>query len=71
MELRQIALVARDLEPVVDLGIRVAWEVTLDNMSTVHLHPRDLGGAILSFDQPHPPGWRRQRLDRWNPFRST
>ena len=44
---------------VVDLGIRVAWEVTLDDMSTVHLHPRDLGGAILSFDQPNPPGsWR-------------
>jgi hypothetical protein len=44
---------------VVDLGIRVVWEVTLDDMSTVHLHPRDLGGAILSFDQSNPPGsWR-------------
>jgi len=37
----------------------VAWEVTLDDIAAIHLHPRDLGGAILSFDQPNPPdSWR-------------
>ena len=43
----------------IDLGIRVAWEVTLDDIAAIHLHPHDLGGAILSFDQPNPPdSWR-------------
>ncbi len=44
---------------IADLEIPVAWEVTLDDMSAVHLHPRHLGGAILSFDQPTPAdSWR-------------
>lgn len=42
-----------------ELGIRVAWDVALDDIAAIHLHPRDLGGAILSFDQPNPPNsWR-------------
>jgi hypothetical protein len=41
------------------LGVRVVWEIALDDIATVHLHPRDVGGAILSLDQPVPPGaWR-------------
>ena len=41
------------------LGVRIVWEVTLDDIATVHLHPRDLGGAIVSLDQPIPPAsWR-------------
>ncbi|MCP4037521.1 MAG: hypothetical protein GY733_11335 [bacterium] len=49
----------RERARIEDLGIPVAWEVTLDDMSAVHLHPRELGGAILSFDQPTPLGsWR-------------
>ena len=48
-----------DRARVTDLGIRVAWEVTLDDIAAIHVHPRDLGGAILSFDQPNPPdSWR-------------
>jgi hypothetical protein len=40
-------------------GARVVWEATLDDIATVHLHPRDVGGAIVSIDQPRPPAsWR-------------
>jgi hypothetical protein len=41
------------------LGVRIVWEATLDDIATVHLHPRDIGGAIVSLDQPRPPtSWR-------------
>jgi len=47
------------------LGVRIVWRVTLPDIATVHLHPRDLPGAIVSIDQPVPaaswrwggPGW--------------
>ncbi|MDJ0787099.1 MAG: VOC family protein [Myxococcota bacterium] len=40
-------------------GARVVWELGLDDMATVHLHPRDLGGAIVSIDWADPPeSWR-------------
>lgn len=40
-------------------GVRVVWEIALEDMETVHLHPRDMGGAIVSTDAPVPPGsWR-------------
>jgi len=41
------------------LGVRVVWQVELDDIATIHLHPRDVGGAIVSLDQPTPPeSWR-------------
>ena len=40
---------------VLDLGVRIAWEVTLDDAATIHLHPKDVGGAIVSFDSMVPP----------------
>jgi hypothetical protein len=41
------------------LGARVVWTVALSDIATVHLHPRDLGGALVSLDQPRPPeSWR-------------
>ena len=40
-------------------GVRIVWEIALPDVATVHLHPRDLGGAIVSLDQPKPPeSWR-------------
>jgi len=42
-----------------ELAVRVVFEVTLDDIATVHLHPRDVGGAILSLDVARPPeSWR-------------
>ena len=42
-----------------DLGVRIVWEVTLEDAAAIHLHPRDVGGAILSLDAmtPHE-SWR-------------
>jgi hypothetical protein len=42
-----------------DLGVRVAWQIDLPDIRGTHLHPADVGGAILSLDQPEPaPSWR-------------
>jgi hypothetical protein len=41
------------------LHVRVVWEIAFTDIATIHLHPRDLGGALVSLDQPRPPGaWR-------------
>lgn len=42
-----------------ELGVRVAWSIDLDDIAGTHLHPRDVGGAILSIDQALPwASWR-------------
>ncbi len=38
-----------------DLGIRIAFEAATDGLRGFHLHPADVGGAILSLDQADPP----------------
>ena len=48
-----------DRRRVADLGVRVAWQIDLADICGTHLHPADVGGAILSLDQPEPaPSWR-------------
>ena len=43
----------------VDHGIRVVWKGDLPDIRGRHLHPADVGGAIVSIDQPVPNGaWR-------------
>ena len=40
-------------------GVRTVWGIDLPDIRTRHLHPRDVGGAIVSLDQPVPQGaWR-------------
>ena len=59
MVILQTADLAADRRRLAGLGVRTVWEVTLDDIATVHLHPRDIGGAIVSLDQPRPPAsWR-------------
>jgi hypothetical protein len=42
-----------------EIGIRVVWRIDLPDMSGTHLHPSDVGGAIVSLDRADPPGsWR-------------
>lgn len=36
------------------LGVRIVWEAAEKHTSTIHLHPHDVGGAILSLDQSEP-----------------
>ena len=41
------------------LGIRRVWNIDQPDISASHLHPADLGGAIVSIDEAHPSGsWR-------------
>ena len=41
------------------LGIRTVWELELPDIVDVHLHPRDMGAAIVALDRCDPPeGWR-------------
>jgi glyoxalase-like protein len=59
MVIVQTADLDADRRRLAALGVRIVWQVALDDIATVHLHPRDIGGAIVSLDQPRPPGsWR-------------
>src|SRR5215208_1610160 len=41
------------------LGVREVWAGEFDDISAVHLHPGDIGAAIVSLDRPVPPeSWR-------------
>jgi hypothetical protein len=40
-------------------GVREVFEVSVDDMAEVHLHPADMRGAIVSLSEPRPAGsWR-------------
>lgn len=41
------------------MGVRRVWNIDLPDISASHLHPADIGGAIVSVDEPRPAGsWR-------------
>jgi hypothetical protein len=59
MAIFQTGDLAADRRRLAALGVRIVWEVTLDDIATIHLHPRDVGGAIVSLDEPRPAAsWR-------------
>ena len=40
-------------------GVRIVWETTRDDIVDLHLHPKDVPGAIVALDVTNPPGsWR-------------
>jgi hypothetical protein len=39
-----------------DSGVRTVWSMDLPSIRGRHLHPRDVGGAIVSLDEPSTPG---------------
>jgi hypothetical protein len=42
-----------------NLGVRVVWDTTHDDIVDLHLHPKDVPGAIVALDVTTPPGsWR-------------
>jgi hypothetical protein len=41
----------RERERVEKLGVRVVWEANTGRASVIHLHPRDIGCSLVSFDQ--------------------
>jgi hypothetical protein len=41
------------------LNIRTVWDLELPDITDVHLHPKDVGAAIVALDECDPPqGWR-------------
>jgi len=62
---------AADRARVAALGVRVVWEITLPDAATIHLHPHDVGAAIVSIDAMAPPeSWRWAGPD-WRPHVRT
>jgi hypothetical protein len=61
---------SRDRVRLQDLGVRIVWESHHEEISALHLHPKDLGAAIVSLDQATPPSsWRWAGSD-WERHRS-
>ena len=48
-----------------EMGLRVVWQIDLDDIAGTHLHPRDIGGAIVSFDTAVPTASWRWGGPRW------
>lgn len=55
MVLVQCENVDRERERVTEAGLRIVYEATEHGIHGLHLHPKDVGGAILSIDQADPP----------------
>jgi catechol 2,3-dioxygenase-like lactoylglutathione lyase family enzyme len=41
----------RERERIEKLGVRVVWEIDTGRAKVIHLHPRDIGSSLVSFDQ--------------------
>jgi hypothetical protein len=59
MVMFQVADLAAARASARERGVREVFEVTLEDIAEVHLHPVDMGGAIVSLSAPEPPeSWR-------------
>jgi hypothetical protein len=59
MTMFQLEALVAARERVRNLGVREVFEVALDDIAEVHLHPADMRGAIVSLSEPAPPeAWR-------------
>lgn len=54
-----------------ELEVRIVWEHALEDIATIHLHPKDVGGAILSLDVAEPPSSWRWAGPEWEAHRRT
>jgi hypothetical protein len=61
----------RDRARVDRLGVRVIWEASYADIRVMHLHPKDIGAAIVSLDQPSPPESWRWGGPNWQEFVSN
>jgi hypothetical protein len=59
MAMLQVEDLAAARERARRLGASEVFEIELDDIAEVHLHPAQIGGAIVSLSEPRPPaGWR-------------
>ena len=57
------------MAPIEAGGVRCVWQIDLPDIRGRHLHPGDVGGAIVSIDQPVPQGSWRWAGPEWQPYR--
>jgi hypothetical protein len=51
--------IARDRARLDRLGVRVIWRADYPDIHATQIHPKDIGAAIVSLDEPSPPdSWR-------------
>lgn len=55
MALLQVASFADFDAQASELGVKKIWQTEQPAVSACHLHPKDIGGAIVSFDEMRPP----------------
>ena len=58
---------ARERTRLARLGVRVVWESAYPDMRAIHLHPKDIGAAIVSLDEASPPSSWRWAGPHWRP----
>jgi Glyoxalase-like domain len=59
MAIFQTDNLAEARQRIADQDIRSVWNIDLKDIAATHLHPADVGGAIVSIDQAIPPeSWR-------------
>lgn len=66
MILVQVDDVAKQRAKIDSLGVRVVWETKQEHVTAFHVHPKDIGGAIVSFDQMWPPQSWQWAGPLWN-----
>ncbi len=54
-----------------DAGVRIVWRGDFDDIRGRHLHPADVGGTIVSLDQPAPAGAWRWAGPSWKSHRDN
>ncbi|MEX1106000.1 MAG: VOC family protein [Ilumatobacteraceae bacterium] len=54
-----------------EAGVRIVWRGDLADIRGRHLHPSDVGGALVSIDQPVPQGSWRWAGRTWVPHSDT
>ena len=70
MAMFQVADVAAARRRAADEGVREVFAVELEEIAEAHLHPADIGGAIVSVSEPRPPqswawggpGWEERAI---------
>ena len=58
-------------ERMTSIGVRSVWRADHDDIQGTHLHPRDVGGAILSVDRAMPASSWRWAGPEWESKRRT
>lgn len=61
---------AEDRARIDRLGIRIVWESVHPEISAIHLHPKDIGAAIVSLDQPVVPAAWPWAGEQWTEYSS-